>query len=86
MQCKHALSPLDNIPLLSFSVLGGRCRYCRVRISWQYPLVEFLSAVACALVAWKFGFGWPLLAGLVFTWILIAASGIDAGPSCCPIS
>ena len=78
MHCKHALSPIDNIPVLSFLVLGGRCRYCKTRISVQYPLVELLSAIGCALVAWKFGFGWPLLAGLVFTWILIAASGIDA--------
>lgn len=78
MHCKHALSPFDNIPLLSFLLLRGRCRYCRVRLSWQYPLIEALSAAACALVASKFGFGWPMLAALVFTWILIAASGIDA--------
>jgi leader peptidase (prepilin peptidase)/N-methyltransferase len=77
-QCKHALSALDNIPLLSFLALRGRCRYCRTPISWQYPLVEFLSALACAVVAWKFGFGWPLLAALAFTWTLIAAAGIDA--------
>jgi leader peptidase (prepilin peptidase) / N-methyltransferase len=78
MHCKHALSPLDNIPVVSYLALGGRCRYCKTRISWQYPLVELLSTIGCAVVAWKFGFGWPLLAGLVFTWILIAASGIDA--------
>lgn len=78
VHCKHALTPLENIPLLSYLFLGGRCRYCRAHISWQYPLVELLSALACAIVAWKFGFGWPLLAGLAFTWILIAASGIDA--------
>jgi leader peptidase (prepilin peptidase)/N-methyltransferase len=76
--CKHPLSPLDNIPLVSWLALGGRCRYCRTRISWQYPLVELLSALASAAIAWKFGYGWPLAAGLVFTWILIAASGIDA--------
>jgi leader peptidase (prepilin peptidase)/N-methyltransferase len=78
MHCKHALSPLDNIPLLSFLFLGGRCRYCKVRLSWQYPLIEFLSAAACAVVAFMFGFGWPMLAALMFTWVLIAASGIDA--------
>jgi len=78
MHCKHALSPLDNIPLLSFLVLRGRCRYCKTPISWQYPLVEFLSGVACAVLAWKFGFGWQLVAGLAFTWFLIAGSGIDA--------
>ncbi len=76
--CKHALSPFDNIPLLSWLALRGRCRYCKAPISWQYPLVELLTALASAAIAWKFGFGWPLAAGLVFTWILVAASGIDA--------
>ena len=76
--CRHTLSPLDNIPLLSWLVLRGRCRYCKGAISWQYPLVEALSAAACMVVAWKFGFDWPLLAALAFTWILIAAAGIDA--------
>ena len=76
--CKHKLAALDNIPLVSWLALRGRCRYCGVRISWQYPLVELLTALASAAIAWKLGFGWPLAAGLMFTWILIAASGIDA--------
>jgi leader peptidase (prepilin peptidase)/N-methyltransferase len=76
-RCKHALSPFDNIPLLSWLVLRGRCRYCKTAISWQYPLVELLTALASAAIAWKYGFGWPLAAGLVFTWTLVAASGID---------
>ena len=76
--CKHALSALDNIPLASWLALGGRCRYCKAKISWQYPLVELLTALASAAIAWKFGFGWPLAAGLIFTWMLIATSGIDA--------
>ncbi|MCK9539840.1 prepilin peptidase [Dokdonella sp.] len=75
--CQHRLSPRDNIPLLSWLMLGGRCRYCRTPISRQYPLVELLTALASAAVAWQFGFGWPLAAGLVLTWTLIAASGID---------
>ena len=75
--CKHALSAYDNIPVLSWIVLGGRCRYCKAPISWQYPLVELLTALASAVIAWKFGFGWPLALGLVFTWALIAAAGID---------
>jgi leader peptidase (prepilin peptidase)/N-methyltransferase len=75
--CKHPLSPLDNIPLLSWLVLRGRCRYCGAAISWQYPLVEAITALASAAIAWKLGFGWELAAGLVFTWVLIAASGID---------
>ncbi|MBX3701711.1 MAG: prepilin peptidase [Dokdonella sp.] len=75
--CKHPLSPFDNIPLLSWLALRGRCRYCRAPISWQYPLVELLTALASATLAWKFGYGWQLAAGLLLTWTLIAASGID---------
>jgi len=77
-KCQHRLSALDNIPLVSWIALRGRCRYCKAPISWQYPLVELLTALASAAIAWKFGFGWPLAAGLTFTWILIAAAGIDA--------
>lgn len=75
--CKHPLTALDNIPLVSWLALRGRCRYCKTAISSQYPLVELLSALASAVVAWRFGFDWTLAAGLVFTWFLIAASGID---------
>ncbi len=49
-QCKHALSALDNIPLLSWLALRGHCRYCKAPISWQYPLVELLTALASAAV------------------------------------
>ncbi|MBO9665052.1 A24 family peptidase [Dokdonella sp.] len=77
-QCKHRLSVFDNIPLLSWLALRGRCRYCKASISWQYPLVELLTALASTTIACKFGLGWPLGAGLAFTWILIAAAGIDA--------
>lgn len=75
--CKHPLSALDNIPLFGWLLLRGRCRYCRAPISIQYPLVELLSGVLSAVIVWKFGPTWPALAGLVFTWMLIALSGID---------
>ncbi len=75
--CKHRLSALDNIPLLGWLMLGGRCRYCKARISIQYPLVELLTALLSAAVVLRFGPGWVGVAGLVFTWILMAASGID---------
>ncbi|MGY3039691.1 leader peptidase (prepilin peptidase)/N-methyltransferase [Rhodanobacter sp. TND4EL1] len=75
--CKHPLSALDNIPLFGWLMLRGRCRYCQARISIQYPLVELLSGVLSAVIVWKFGPTWMGLAGLVFTWTLIALSGID---------
>jgi len=76
-QCKHPLSALDNIPLFGWLLLRGRCRYCKTKISIQYPLVELLSGVLSAVVVWKFGLSWHALAGLVLTWTLIALSGID---------
>ncbi len=76
-QCHHQLSALDNIPVLSWLVLRGRCRYCRNPISLQYPLVELLTALASAGVVAHFGLGWQALAALVFTWTLIALAGID---------
>ncbi|KZC20571.1 MULTISPECIES: prepilin peptidase [Rhodanobacter] len=75
--CKHPLSALDNIPLLGWLLLRGRCRYCRAEISIQYPLVELLSGVLSAVIVWKFGPSWAALAGLALTWTLIALSGID---------
>ena len=76
-QCKHPLSAADNIPLFGWLLLRGRCRYCRARISVQYPLVELLSGVLSAVIVWKYGVSWPALAGLTLTWILIALAGID---------
>jgi leader peptidase (prepilin peptidase)/N-methyltransferase len=75
--CKHRLSALDNIPLFGWLLLRGRCRYCQVKISVQYPLVELLAGVLSAIVVLKFGPSWPALAGLVLTWFLIALAGID---------
>ena len=76
-QCKHALGVLENIPVVSWLALRGRCKHCAARISAQYPLVELLTAIASLLVVWRFGVGWQAAAGLVFTWALIALAGID---------
>jgi len=76
-RCKHPLAAYDNIPLLSWLLLRGRCRHCKAPISIQYPLVELLSGVLSAVVVWKFGPTWAALAALFFTWVLIAAAGID---------
>jgi leader peptidase (prepilin peptidase)/N-methyltransferase len=75
--CKHRLAPWENVPLLSFLGLRGRCRHCKARISWQYPAVEAITAALFVLCAMQFGLGWPLLVALAVTAILIAASGID---------
>lgn len=75
--CKHPLAAYDNIPLFSWLILGGRCRYCKTPISIQYPLVELLTAILSAVVVWKFDITWAALAGLFLTWALVALSGID---------
>jgi leader peptidase (prepilin peptidase)/N-methyltransferase len=75
--CKHRLAASDNIPLFSWLLLRGRCRYCKAAISIQYPLVDLLSGLLSAVIVWKFGPTWVALAGLVFTWTLIALAGID---------
>ena len=84
--CGHRLAPWENIPLLSFLLLRGRCRGCGKPISWQYPLVELLTGVLFALVVWRFGVSWEALAGLTFTGVLIAASGIDLRTTLLPDS
>lgn len=76
-KCGHSLSGWENIPLLSFLMLGGKCRACKTPISWQYPAVELFTGVLFALVVWRFGITSQALAALTFTGFLIAMSGID---------
>lgn len=76
-QCGHGLSWFENIPLMSWLALRGRCRSCKTPISVQYPIIETLTGVASFFVVWRFGMGADALVALVFTWVLIAASGID---------
>ncbi|MDN5923853.1 MAG: A24 family peptidase [Xanthomonadales bacterium] len=85
-KCKHRLGVFDNIPLLSWLALRGRCRYCKTPISIQYPLVELLCAILSAIVVWKFGPSWQAVSGLVFTWMLLGMAGIDARTQLLPDS
>jgi len=75
--CRAPIKAWQNIPVLSWLLLGGRCANCRTRIGLRYPLVELLSAGLCAAVAWKFGPGWPAAAAMLVTWFLIALAVID---------
>lgn len=75
--CGHQLSAWENVPLFSYLALRGKCRACKTPISVQYPLVEALTGLLFALVVWRFGLSYQALAGLVFTGILVGASGID---------
>jgi leader peptidase (prepilin peptidase)/N-methyltransferase len=75
--CKASITVLQNIPLLSWLILRGRCAKCGKPISVRYPLIEALTGVLTAAVAWKFGFGWSALSAMVLTWFLVALTFID---------
>jgi leader peptidase (prepilin peptidase) / N-methyltransferase len=75
--CKAPITALQNIPVLSYLVLRGRCANCGVRISPRYLLIEALTGALSAAVAWKYGYGWPTAAAIVLTWFLIALTFID---------
>lgn len=76
-KCQHKLAIIDNIPLLSFIFLRGKCRYCQAKISYQYLIVELLSALAAVIAIAYFGLTWKGLLVVVFSWFLICLSGID---------
>ncbi len=75
--CGHAIAALENIPVISFLWLKGKCAACQKPIARRYPAVELLSAVLSGLVAWRFGFGAVALAALLLSWALIALTFID---------
>ena len=83
-QCGREIRAHENIPLLSFLWLRGRCPGCATRISWQYPLVELLTALLFAASVWHFGPTTAGLAALLFTGMLVAAAGIDARTTLLP--
>ena len=76
-QCDHGIRPWENIPLLSYLVLKGRCAHCKARISLRYPFTELACGLLSAIVAWHFGVGWQAGAVLLLTWGLLAMSLID---------
>ncbi|EPC4027501.1 prepilin peptidase [Aeromonas salmonicida] len=75
--CNHPITTLENIPLLSWLWLKGRCRGCQAAISARYPLVELLTALLSVAVAMTLTPGWGTLAALLLTWVLVALTFID---------
>jgi leader peptidase (prepilin peptidase)/N-methyltransferase len=75
--CSTPIHPWDNIPVLSYLILGGKCRKCSAGISFRYPLVEALNAVLYCAVLWRFGFGWSSLFYAVLVSSLIVITFID---------
>lgn len=75
--CGHRITAIENIPILSFLILKGRCRGCQAPISPRYPIVEALSGLLSGYAAWRFGPGWAGLGALLFIWSMIALTFID---------
>lgn len=75
--CQTPIRALDNIPIVSYLLLGGRCRKCAEPISIRYPLVEGLTGLLSGICAWQFGFDIACLFALILTWSLIALTFID---------
>jgi leader peptidase (prepilin peptidase)/N-methyltransferase len=75
--CKAPIKAWQNIPVVSWLMLRGRCASCKTKISARYPVIELATGILSAWAAWHFGFGWPAACALLVTWSLIALTGID---------
>jgi leader peptidase (prepilin peptidase)/N-methyltransferase len=75
--CGHQITALENIPIVSWLFLRGKCSSCKAPISARYPVVEAVSGILSGLLIWHFGSGWLGLATLVFTYLLISMTLID---------
>lgn len=82
--CGHRITALENIPVISYLALRGKCGACKAPISPRYPLVEVLTGALSALLVWHFGSGWAGLATLLFAFLLIAMTFIDADTQMLP--
>jgi len=76
-KCNTVIRPWENIPVVSYLLLRGKCGHCKAPISKRYPLVELVTGILTAVVVWQLGFTWQALAGVFFTWALVALTGID---------
>ena len=84
--CAHEIKPWENIPVISYLFLRGKCASCKAPISLRYPLVELTCGLLSAYIAWHFGFTWQAGAMLVLTWGLLAMSLIDVDHQLLPDS
>ena len=75
--CGHLISAIENVPVLSWLALGGKCKGCKTAISPRYPIVELLTGALSGYIAWHFGFGIAAAGALMFTWAMIALTFID---------
>jgi leader peptidase (prepilin peptidase)/N-methyltransferase len=76
-KCDHAIKPWENIPVVSYLFLRGKCSSCKTPISARYPIIELVTGILSGLIAWHFGPDWQMLAALFLTWCLICLTMID---------
>ena len=84
--CHHPITATENIPVLSWLLLRGKCSACHTRISPRYPVIELLTGFLTVAVVWKFGPTWQAVGGCIFVWTLIALACIDFDTSLLPDS
>ncbi|MBR7747180.1 prepilin peptidase [Undibacterium baiyunense] len=82
--CQHQITALENIPVISYLVIGGKCRGCKAPISVRYPIVEAITGILSGFMIWHFGSGIAGLGAVVFVWFLIAMTFIDADTQLLP--
>ncbi len=82
--CQHQISAFENIPVISYLLIGGKCRGCKASISMRYPIVEALTGLLSGLVVWQLGSGIAGMGAVVFVWFLIAMTFIDADTQLLP--
>jgi leader peptidase (prepilin peptidase)/N-methyltransferase len=75
--CKHKITALESIPIISYLALRGRCSQCNTSISLRYPIMEALTGIMSGFIAWHFGYGFITVAALIFVWSMIALAFID---------
>ena len=87
--CPHCERPIrmwENIPVLSYLLLKGRCAGCKAMISIRYPIVELLTGLLSGFAAWHFGWGWAGVGAILFMWAMVALTFIDADTQLLPDS
>lgn len=85
-ECGHAITALENIPVISWLILRGKCSACRKPISIRYPVIEALAGLLSAFAAVHFGFGWSAAGGILLVWCMIALTFIDIDSQLLPDS
>jgi leader peptidase (prepilin peptidase) / N-methyltransferase len=75
--CGHKIRAFENIPILSYVFLRGRCSSCKSTITLRYPIVEAISGILAGYIGWRFGLTWAMAGALIFAWALIALTAID---------